>query len=169
VYPCEGDDKWVSIAVRSDEEWGELVEIMGRPAWAGDERFTTVAGRLARQDEIDAGITAWTRTARPRAIMCRLQERGIPAGAVLSAADVLVDPHLRERGFFEWIERAHDGGSWYTGEPVRLAGVDTRTRLPAPTMGQHNAELLQSLAGLSPDDLAELAASRVIGTAPLVT
>jgi crotonobetainyl-CoA:carnitine CoA-transferase CaiB-like acyl-CoA transferase len=168
VYPCEGDDKWVAIAVRSDEEWRQLVDAMGTPVWAQDDRFAAKAGRLKHQDEIDAGITEWTSTTRPRAIMSSLQERGIPAGAVLSAADVLVDPHLREAGYFEWIERANDGGSWYTGEPIRLSGVNTRTRMPAPTMGQHNSELLRELAGCSLNEIEALTASCVIGTAPLL-
>jgi crotonobetainyl-CoA:carnitine CoA-transferase CaiB-like acyl-CoA transferase len=168
VYQCEGEDRWVAIAVRSDDEWQELVRAMGDPEWCGDGRYATVADRLRHQQEIDAGIERWTRTQRPRAVMQALQERGLPAGAVLSPAEVLTDPHLRETGYFEWLERAGDGGSWYTREPIRLFGADTRARMPAPTMGEHNAELLQRLAGLSPDLIAELTAEHVLGTAPLL-
>ena len=180
VYRCEGEarlpggeltpdapDMWVAIAVRSDEDWRRFTEALGSPEWALDERFANVAGRLEHQDEIDARITEWTNTLGRRAVMCRLQEARVPAGAVLNAPDVLADPHLRERGFFEWVERAGDGGNWYPRQPIRLSKAQVATRMPTPTMGQHNVEILQGWLGMADEEIEELTAAQVIGTRPL--
>ena len=59
-YPCQGDDRWVSIAVASDDEWRGLVEAMGLPAWASEERFASRYQRHQNRRELDALIAEWT-------------------------------------------------------------------------------------------------------------
>ena len=167
VYRCRGEDKWVAIAIGYDDEWQRLVQVIGSPAWANDQKFATTSGRLEHQDEIDAGIELWTRERRPYAVMHRCQEAGVAAGAVLGPVDLLVDPHLRERGFFEWVEQANDGGHWFPRQPIRLAHADVRVRMPPPTPGEHNAEILQRLLGITQSGLAELEAAEIISKAPL--
>ena len=102
-YPCAGDDRWVTIAVRSDEEWRRFADAIGGPDWAGDRRFGTAPGRLAHQDELDARIADWTATRAPRAVMERLQQAGVPSGAVLNVADVLADPQIVARGAYSTV------------------------------------------------------------------
>src|SRR5690606_7822445 len=79
TYKCAGYDRWIAIAVTSDEEWRALVEVMGNPAWAGD-RFATNAGRLEHEAELDRWIAGWTLIQDPYALMEALQEAGVPAG-----------------------------------------------------------------------------------------
>ncbi len=50
-YPCRGEDRWCVIAVTNDDEWDSLVNILGNPAWANDERFATMASRFANQND----------------------------------------------------------------------------------------------------------------------
>ena len=64
VYPCRGIDQWCAIAVAGNAQWQALRRVLGDPGWAGDERLDSVAGRLQRQDELDARLSDWTR-ARP--------------------------------------------------------------------------------------------------------
>ena len=103
LYPCrspgdagDGGDRWIAITVTSDDEWRALRAEMGAPAWA-DASLDTNAARLARQDEIDVHIAAWTRDHDDYDLFHRLQRAGVPAAPVLEASRVFDDPHVRAR------------------------------------------------------------------------
>ena len=55
-YRCKGDDKWISIAVATDEEWKALCRVMGNPAWTKDEAFSTVYSRWKHRVQLDEHI-----------------------------------------------------------------------------------------------------------------
>lgn len=61
-YPCRGEDRWVAIAVSSEEEWKALCRAMGRPEWIQDERFGDAFRRWKNQAELDSLIGQWTRS-----------------------------------------------------------------------------------------------------------
>src|SRR5262249_12331205 len=42
IYRCVGDDDWIAVTVRTDDQWRALVELMGRPSWTEDDRLGTV-------------------------------------------------------------------------------------------------------------------------------
>ena len=60
VYPCRGEDKWITLAVGSDEEWQGLCEVMGDLELAADPRFSDTDSRWKNQDELDPIIIEWT-------------------------------------------------------------------------------------------------------------
>jgi crotonobetainyl-CoA:carnitine CoA-transferase CaiB-like acyl-CoA transferase len=157
----------VAIAIRSNGEWERFGQVLGAPGWVGEERFKTTAGRLQYHDELDQRITAWTSTQCHHSVMERLQAARIPASAVFHAADLLENPHLRERGFFEWVERAGDGGRWYPRQPIQLSDTVVGTRVPAPTLGEHTDEVLQRLLAMAPAELQVLANAKITGKMPL--
>src|SRR5690606_26988391 len=59
-YPCTGNDHWITISVKTDEEFAGLCKVMGREDLLQDERFTTSLARYANQDALDAEISAWS-------------------------------------------------------------------------------------------------------------
>ena len=89
IYPCAGDDRWIAIAVFSDEEWRRLCAALHAPALASDPRFASLAGRLAHEDALDAALAEQTRAHEPEALMQRLQAAGVEAGVVQTCADLL--------------------------------------------------------------------------------
>ena len=97
VFPCAGDDRWISIAVPSDAEWQGLVEAMGNPAWAVIDRFESLASRVVHIDELHACLAEWTARFDDRELAARLQAHGVAAAPVLNIADLLADPHYRAR------------------------------------------------------------------------
>jgi crotonobetainyl-CoA:carnitine CoA-transferase CaiB-like acyl-CoA transferase len=169
VYRCRGFEQWVAIAVTSDEQWRALRKGMGSPAWAMDVRFDTVAGRLARQVELDEHLGEWCATRTPAEIVERLWPLGVPVADVVLPDQVLHLEQLRSRGFFEPIDHPVGGRFEVPAFPARF---ESRRRPyneePAPTLGQHNAEVLGGLLGLTDGDLRELEADGVIGTSPLL-
>ena len=166
-YPCQGEDEWVTLSISSDEEWQWFTEVMGNPQLATDERFSNMPGRLKHQDELDKLIGAWTRQNTKFEVMNLLQGAKIAAGAVLNSADVYNDPHIKERGFWDVIEDPDAGVHTYAGRLWKLEETETPKRRHSPLLGEHNDYVLGQLAGLTPDEIAELEQEGIIGTTPV--
>jgi len=171
VYRCAGGREWVAIAVANDGQWRSLRAALSGPDWAQDPQFDTLIGRLAKQDFIDQHLEAWTVQRDHYTAMRELQAAGVPAGAVLVNREVMLDPHLRERGLYRIVENPNVGRrpyarqtpGWFSAWPE--AGKEPR---PAPTIGQHNEEVLGGLLGLGDEDLARLADQQIIGVEAIV-
>lgn len=161
VFPCAGDDRWISIAVVEDDEWRGLVRAMGEPDWARAPAFATAAGRVAHADEIAAALSAWTRDQDDRQLAAMLQEHGVAAAPVSSIADLLVDPQLRARETF--VEVSHPLGFRETlyGAYVKTTGFTVDVR-PGPCIGQDNDRVFRDLLGLDAAEYRRLVDEKVI-------
>src|SRR5579863_760365 len=112
-YRAAGDDKWVSIAVGSDDEWRAMCRVMEQPQLADDQRFKTAASRKQNEDALDQVVTAWTSRNDRWDIARRLQAVGVAAFPSMSNKDLAEDPHLNERDYLVRLthpvvgERAH--------------------------------------------------------------
>lgn len=167
AYACAGEDEWIAIAVRSDEEWAGLCGAMGSPDLIDDSRFRTARSRLEHRTEIDEAVGSWTAALTKQEAFERCRERGVPAGPVWTLPEVLGDPHLATRGYYETAEHA-DVGTWAMhGWLWRTTDAGPCILAPAPDLGNHNREILGGLLGASDDEIDALAASGVIGDAPL--
>ena len=163
-YPCAGGDNWINISVASDDQWGSLCELIDSPSLSNDPRFKTVLGRWRCQEEIDAQIARWTRDKDPSAIMTRLQQSGIPSGPVNKEADLLADPHLADRGFFQTLDHSDTGVHRYPGPMWRSRSFPNRLRTPPCNLGEHNNTIYRELLGYDDDRYSQLEAAGHIGT-----
>jgi crotonobetainyl-CoA:carnitine CoA-transferase CaiB-like acyl-CoA transferase len=167
IYRCAGgEDDWIAVTVQDDEQWRELIELMGRPSWC-DEGLSTVAARHERADEIDGRLRDWFAGQALASTVERLAGAGIPAAPVVSPSLVTENPQLRDRGFFEQLVHPSTGAGLYPCPPfARLAGHDRWLHRPPPRLGEHNEEVLRDRCGLTGEELARLAANEVIGSRP---
>jgi crotonobetainyl-CoA:carnitine CoA-transferase CaiB-like acyl-CoA transferase len=150
------EDRWIALGVFNDAQWGALVEAMGSPSWAADAALSTLAGRKQREDEIEAKITEWTREQAAEDVMALLQSKGVPAGVVQNARDVLdADEHLKARGYYVYLEHPEAGRTAYDGPPFRLSKTPARFHDAAPMLGQHNDYVCKELLGMSDEEVAE--------------
>ena len=118
-YRCSGDDKWISIAVATNEEWEGLCRTMARPDLIMDERFALPDDRYKNQEELDRIVAEWTRDKESHELMTRLQTAGVAAAATLSSEGLFKDPHVRDREFsYRW----NIPQSAMTGSSPRLGG-----------------------------------------------
>jgi benzylsuccinate CoA-transferase BbsF subunit len=147
IFPCAGDDRWISIAVVTDEEWRGLTTAMQKPDWARDPAFDTSAGRVARIDALHERLADWTRGQDDHALASLLQRHGVAAAPVLNVADLLADPHYRARKTF--IKVTHPLGFDETiyGAYVKTSGFDPAVR-PGPAIGQDNDFVFKDLLGI---------------------
>jgi len=167
AYPCQGDDAWIAIAVASDAEFAALCDAIGAPGLARDERFADVVSRHRHQDALDEIVSSWTRERSHREAADRLQAAGVAASPVLTIPDLLADPHLAERGFWEEVTHG-EAGVWPMDGPAwRFSLTPPHVRLPAPCFAEHNDYVFRDLLGLREDEVAALEREGVTSRAPV--
>jgi crotonobetainyl-CoA:carnitine CoA-transferase CaiB-like acyl-CoA transferase len=156
VYPTNTEDAWVALSVRDDTDWAALVKAIGRPELLKENPAPD-------HDVFDQLVTAWTRTQSPANIVAALQHRGVPAEELIRPEQMYDVAQLAARGYYEDFERAITGRHRYPGWPLRITpGPARHHRFAAPTLGQHNDEILRVL-GVSDEELVSLRRQRVIG------
>ena len=161
-YQCAGDDQWVSIAVRTEEEWRAFCAAMGSPAWARSGKFAAKSQRQANIAELDSWVAAWTRNQPAEDLVQLLQEHGVAAMKVMSIEDQFTDPHLQERQAYLEVEHPHVGIEWLYGMPWLFGNTPGGIRTPAPTLGEHNRLILGELLGVPAAELERLEMAQVV-------
>ncbi len=162
VYACAGAEQWLAVSIETDAQWAGLVDALGRPAWALDPALATAAGRAAAEDRLGAELAAWAAPLDLGQTVERRIERGVPAAAVADPRSISTNPQIRARGLYEESTHPVAGTHLISTMPFKWDGIDRWIHTPAPTLGEHNAEVLHEL-GLSDDEIAKLAADTVIG------
>ena len=161
-YRCTGDDRWCAIAACDEGQWQALCRVMGRPAWTGESRFSTLAGRRLQAAELDRRIEAWTDRQEAGELVRRLQKEGVPAGVVRTAEDLAADPQLVERGFFVPLEHPVLGRTITDGQPIRFRNEPPPSWKAAPLPDEDNRYVYRELLGMTEAELADLIARGVI-------
>jgi benzylsuccinate CoA-transferase BbsF subunit len=168
-YPCRGNDRWIAIAAENDDQWRSLCAVLNRGQWAEDYRFANGLDRWRNRDELSELVTQATREWDAHELMQRLQESGVAAGAVLDSRDLLFDPHLKERGFYEVVAH-HPSTNMpplpYASRPWKLSATPAVAGKAAPILGEDNRLVLAETLGYSQERILELEANGVIGYAP---
>ncbi len=162
VYRCSGTDRWMALAVTTDGQWQSLRSVIGDPAWARQDVLADEAGRRRLHDEIDKELTAWTEGRDADATAALLVKAGVPAAAVLPPGELASNPQLRSRSLFETEHHRVTGDHEIPMLPFRYSRVDRWLRSPAPTLGQHNEEVLAEI-GLSPEAVRHLREEGIMG------
>ena len=166
IYRCAGDDDWIALAARDEDEWAGLCRVAGR-GWDADPRFATGSSRLEHRRELDEVIGAWTRERSKFGLMDELMQVGVPAGAVLTCPEYLGNEHLGERGYFARLSHPDTGTQQYDGSPFVFNGERGYDEwLPSPRLGEHNDSTLSEVLAKSSTEIAELKASGVIVDRP---
>lgn len=169
-YPCRGADNWIAIAVSTDEQWWALCEALGNPSWGQDVRFREAQSRWTHSNELDALLGQATSRWDKRELMCALQGRGVPAGAVLNSKELLGDPHLGARRFYEVVAHHPSTGMPplpYPSRPWKMSATPGNTRSAAPILGEHNRLVLSEILAMSADEVLALERDGVVGYAPV--
>ncbi len=161
-YPCAGEDKWISIAVASGTEWQGLLDAMGNPSWANDQRFGSQYRRQRHRRELDALLSQWTSGHEAETLTELLQNNGVAAAPVLSAEERLFHPHFMERGLYSDIDHPALGAEPIFNLMWRLSKTPSVVRRHAPLMGEHNRQILCGTLGLTEAELARLEERQVV-------
>jgi crotonobetainyl-CoA:carnitine CoA-transferase CaiB-like acyl-CoA transferase len=135
---------------------------LGRDDWGDDPGLATAEGRLARQDDLEAGIRAWSREREGEGIQTLLQSHGVAAHLVATTGDLEHDPQIRHRGHLWKTPHPVIGPLTYDGPAYLLSETRAAPHGPAPLMGEHNEYVYKELLGYSEAEFIELLAREVI-------
>jgi benzylsuccinate CoA-transferase BbsF subunit len=161
VFPCKGEDRWISIAVTSEAEWQALLRALGHPEWLKVDAFATAEHRLRHIDALHALLGEWTRQHDDRELAERLQAHGVAAAPVLNIGDLLHDPHFKARRTFVEVEHPLGFRETIYGAYVKLSRSRVEVR-PGPVLGQDNDYVFRELLGMSEARYRELIDNQVI-------
>ena len=161
-YPCQGEDRWVSIAIKTQEEWEAICRAMDQPAWTSDPRFADAYSRSRHPEELDQYMNQWTRDQTPEEVAHTLQMAGVAAVPVMNIEDQYTDPQFRERQVFVESEHPKVGTEWIPGIPWELSDTPGRVRRHAPLLGEHNRYVLQELLGYGDEAYRALEENEVL-------
>jgi len=166
LYPCAGDDGWLSITVTSDAEWANFVRAVGE-AWASNRDWETAESRLSQRKSLDEAIGRWTSDKDKHEVMHLLQSGGVACGAVYNTRDIATDAHHADRGFFEISQHPEPVGPRPHSAPLfGLTGVDRPPDRLAPRFGEANRKVFQELLGRTDQEYDELMDQQVISDVP---
>lgn len=169
VYPAAGEDRWLSIAVGTEEERHALRKLIGAPAEAGgsgnqaDRLPHEVPASAGTQELSNEAISAWTRDRDANAAAEQLQAVGVAAHASWTTPEIAADPHLRERRAI--VEVAEPDGTLRAavGVPMRLSkGEEIGIARGTPRLGEHEDYVYGELLGMGREERAALEDAEVI-------
>ena len=162
VYRCAGDDRWIAVEVHTPEQWRGLCEAIGRDDLGADAGLGTVAGRKAREDELDRAIGAWTSEIEDAEAFHILQSAGVPCGLSLDMGRLHSEPQLNEGGYLKPIEYPDGTERVLPTLPWRFDGSADYQLGPAPELGRDSGYVYSKLLGLSDGEIETLTEERVI-------
>ena len=166
LYPCKpgGPNDYVFIYTSrwpGSKQWEQLLDVIGCPEMKADPRFRTPESRYEHRDEMNPFIIAWTSQRTKFEAMEELGREGVPAGAILTTAELAEDAYLRKRGMFVTMQHPVRGSIVMPGFPIKLSASSVPVE-PAPLLGQNNEEIYGGLLGIAPEELERLRKARVI-------
>jgi crotonobetainyl-CoA:carnitine CoA-transferase CaiB-like acyl-CoA transferase len=154
--PFEAADQAIIIAVGNDRQFVRLARLCGHEEWAGDERFSSNAARVANRDSIVSAIAAEIRQRPAAAWLEELEAAGIPAGPINDVSQALNDVQAQHRMMVRTMS-----GMPVVASPVRMNGEQAIADLPSPALGEHTDEILARL-GIGTGHIATLKADRIV-------
>jgi len=163
IYPAVGDDRWVAIACRTQDQWHALCAAMDQPHLSDDPRFKTVAMRRQHRTELDRAIGEWTRARTPLETERILQAREVPAHTVANTFDANADPQLLHREHFVRVNHPAAGETVVENSRYKFSRTPAEVKRAAPSLGGDNQYVLEELLGYSDDHISDLVASGVLG------
>lgn len=162
VYPCRGEDAWVSIVVATEDEWRTLATAAGHADWLTDTRFARADTRWQNRRELDEQIGAWTRERTKEEVADLLQRAGVAAFASYTARDIAEDPHLNQRGVIQSKAGPSGESRKVVGPPWRFSRTPGTLERWTPRLGEHNEYVFGELLGLERAEIEELVRTKVI-------
>ena len=160
-YPS-ADGRYVCIVAAAQGNFERLCAAMERPDLLADDRFATAAARAEHNEQINGMVAEWASALDAAEIERRCVEHDVPVGTAYDAADLAADEHVRAREDIVAVDDPVLGAVRQQAPFPRFVDRPRPTPTGAPRLGEHTDEVLSGLLGLTPDDLADLRADRVI-------
>jgi crotonobetainyl-CoA:carnitine CoA-transferase CaiB-like acyl-CoA transferase len=161
-----GKTSYILIIGGLDRQWSSMCAAMGRPELSDDPRYNTIAARAQRVSEVIKIVQDWVdASADDEEVQRALEKHRVPFAPVLTVEQAMNHPHLRERRTIRTVQDRFLGEFEIPGFPLRFSEYGELS-LEAPTLGEHNSEILAEYLGSTTIRIDELAAAGVIHRGP---
>ncbi len=162
IYTSQGDDDWVAIACRNQDDWERLCAVVAED-WCTDPAFADASSRHASQDALDESLSAWTAARTKFSVQTLLRDAGVPVSAVLKPEErVDLDPSTGEFGLWPTVTHSEIGEVRVDGQPVHFSETDWHYARGGPCLGEHNEQVLTELLGFTAEEVANFRDEGVI-------
>jgi crotonobetainyl-CoA:carnitine CoA-transferase CaiB-like acyl-CoA transferase len=164
--PCglfKGKQRYIAIIATTPWQWQSLSKAMGRPELGEDPRFVTSDTRLENKPLVQRLIEDWLAAMPSDEESVRvLDEHHVPVAPVLSIAEAVHHPHLRERGTVTVLNDPILGPFEVPASPLRFSDFPAPLPMQAPLLGEHNAQVLRNYLGYSDERIRQLEAAGIV-------
>ena len=158
----ECKDGWIYVCCVEEHQWRNFVALMGDPDWANEEIFSDRLKRAENWEALEIFLREWVGEQTVLDLYRKAQDKRVPFAPVSTMGDLLNSEHLKSRGFFVELTHPVAGTHKYPGAPLKYGATPWQIRMPAPLLGQHNAEILGGRLGLDAQRLSQLKTKAVI-------
>lgn len=159
TFECS-DHHYVVIGGNGDSVYSRLMEAIGHPEMVANSpcgNYATNADRVAQEDVIMAAITVWVKSHTMWEVLEAMKVARVPAGPILSTAEVMQEQQYIERGMIESAPVMATGEKFTMPAilPV-LTGTPGSSRWAGPDLGEHTEEVLRQELGMSGEEIQRL-------------
>jgi crotonobetainyl-CoA:carnitine CoA-transferase CaiB-like acyl-CoA transferase len=163
----KGRDHYIFIVGGIQHMWPAFCRAMGKPELIEDPRFVDLAARAKNSDELNGIVQGWLDAqSSDEKIYSALEEQRVPYAPVLSVEEVINHPHMRERGTIRTVHDRFMEDFDIPGFPLRFSKFPGQLELDAPTLGEHNDEILRDRLGYSAEKIQKLASDGITHRGP---
>ena len=155
------DGGYVAISASMEVMAHRLLRAIGRGDMLEDPRYVTNSARVAHREEVDAIVGGWIVERTLKECLAFFEKEHITAAPIYDASQMVDDPHFKEREVVVEVEDADLGSIPMHNVTPRLSATPGSFRNPAPSIGQHNAELLEAV-GFDKATIDDMAARGVL-------
>ncbi len=159
---CETQDGQITIVIGNERQWERFCQdVVHKPEWLADPRYATNAARLQNKAEFRPMVNAILAQDTRENWIAKFRKAGVPAGSVRDLCEAVGASEVRARGMVAEVQHPVAGPVEVVTSPIRYSSTPVRQPAPAPTLGQHSAEVLAEL-GFSGDEIASLAQKGIV-------
>jgi formyl-CoA transferase len=163
AYRCS-DGGYALVAGNGDSIFKRLMTCIGRDDLGQDPALADNTGRVARVDELDAAIGAWTATRTVDEVLSALEKASVPSGRIYTVADIAADPHYAARGMLQHVTMDDGSNMMVPGIIPKLSRTPGEHRRNAPALGQDTDTILRGI-GLTESQIEQLKAQGIVASA----
>lgn len=159
LYPTK--DGWIALACSSEKMFQRLADIMGRPELATGSEYGTMQARIARRDEVNALVAAWSSSLTTAEAIAACDAGEMPCGPLNSIADIFRDPQYAARENMARVSSRAGDIVIPTALP-KMSDTPPSFSHAGPALGEHTDEVLRTLLGMDEEAITELRANSTI-------
>jgi crotonobetainyl-CoA:carnitine CoA-transferase CaiB-like acyl-CoA transferase len=155
-------DRSFALAAANDRQFVTLCATVGHPEWSADPRFATNPARVVHRQALEKLLTEAFSSRDAEAWVRVLRAAGLPCAPINGVDEAFAHEQVRALDIVETIAHPTAGHVALVRSPLHLSNTPPVIRHPPPTLGQHTAETLGEVLGMSADDIEELRRTGVV-------